>query len=257
MTVAIAERNYHELAEQGFTVLAGVIGEDDLHRFEDQIAALVAAQLAERGLQPRHSDPFIDLFAVGGAYTDRLYKLLERLLVLQRMNVRIADGFERAGFFDRLGLQVPIVWPDIRADIPSDATRLLPVHQDYRSMQCARAYRLWIPLRPSNEELGSMCVFPGTHRQGPVPHELSDPRAPHIAPARYRECERVVFDLPAGDAVLLDPLLFHASVPNRSWRTKFTLMIQMQDLATMIDPDDGSYGAFDQAMSARVAAKQR
>ena len=75
-------------------------------------------------------------------------------------------------------------------------------------MRCGKAYRMWIPLRPSSEELGTMCAYPGSHRQGPVPHDLSDPLTPKIDPERYRDCEKVVFELPAGDGVLIDPLLF-------------------------------------------------
>lgn len=253
MKIVLTEQSLAELDERGFTVLPELLSAGEVARFEQDIATLVEAQLNELGLEPLHADPFVDLFAVGGAYTKRFYELLERLLVLQQMSVGIAGSLEEAGFFVRRKIAVPIVWPDIRADIPEDSDRSLPVHQDYRSMRCARAYRLWIPLRPSNAELGSMCVYPETHRLGPVAHNLTDPRKPHISPDLYRGCERIVFDLPSGDAVLLDPLLFHASVPNRSQRTKFTLMIQIQDLAAMIDPRDSGYSVFEAAVSARAA----
>jgi len=255
MTVNVGKQHLAELDENGFTVIGGAVGQDHLAQFEQQIAELVAAQVAALGFRPRHRDPFVDLFTVGGAYTSRLFSLLERLLVLHQISAAIADDFGREGFFEHAGIKVPLVWPDIRADMPGDATRLLPVHQDYKSMQCKTAYRLWIPLRQANEKFGSMCAYVGTHRQGPVPHELGDPLSPQIAPECYRDCERVVFDLPAGDAVLINPLLFHASVPNRSRRTRFTLMIQIQDLATMIDPGRAGFGAFGQATSARQAAE--
>lgn len=250
-------RAFTELERDGFTVLRGLIAPDDLARFEQQIAALTASQLAALDLSPRHDDPFIDLFSTGGAYTSRLYQLLERLAILQDISVRIGGTLREMGFFDWSHMSVPLVWPDIRADLPGKTDLLLPVHQDFGSMQCQNAYRLWIPLRHSNAETGTMCVYPGTHRQGPVEHDLSDPLKPKVDPSRYNEAEKIVFDLPAGDGVLIDPLLFHASVPNQSRRTKFTLMIQLQDLATMINPQDGEsrFSVFGKVNAVRAAAR--
>jgi len=257
MAAIVTEDHLAELQSQGYAVLPGLVGQDELLRFEQQIEALTLSQLSALKLVPQHQDAFIDVFSVGGAYASRLYQLLERLAVLQEVSARIAGAMARAGFFEWSRMSVPLVWPDIRADIPGNVEQLLPVHQDFGSMQCRNAYRLWIPLRPSNAKLGTMCVYPGTHKQGPVEHDVSDPLRPTIDQARYHEKEKVVFDLPAGDGVLINPLLFHASVPNQSERTKFTLMVQLQDFATMISPQDekSPYGILGRVSSVRAAAR--
>jgi hypothetical protein len=191
-------------------------------------------------------DPFIALFQRGGRYADRLYKLLEKLHIFNQITVDVAERLRAGGFFQWGDIRVPLVWPDIRADLPdhdepllADQTDVpLPVHQDFGSTKCHRAWRLWIPLRPSNVHTGSMRVYIGTHKKGVLPHNLDNPLRPFIEPHHYAGYEPLVLDLPAGDGVLLDPLVLHASVPNRSDRVKFTLMIQVQDLASMSDPDD-------------------
>jgi ectoine hydroxylase-related dioxygenase (phytanoyl-CoA dioxygenase family) len=105
-------------------------------------------------------------------------------------------------------------------------------------MQCTRAWRLWIALRPASEYLGTMAIYPGTHRSGVIFHNVEDKSKPVIDPAIYAGIDPVVLDLPAGEGVLINPLCLHASVPNRSDRTKFTLLVQVQDIAAVIDPDD-------------------
>lgn len=252
-----SELAFAELQNDGYTVLRDLVRQEDLVRFEQQIEALTSSQLSALKLTPLHRDPFIDVFNVGGAYTNRLYQLLERLAILQEVSVGIGGTLKQMGLFHWSRMAIPLVWPDIRADIPGEADRLLPVHQDYGSMQCQNAYRLWIPLRPSSPQFGTMCVYPGTHKQGPVEHDLSDALKPKIAQDRYDESTKVVFDLPAGDGVLIDPLLFHASVPNQSDRTKFTLMVQVQDLATMINPRDeqGRFSVFSKVTAVRAAAR--
>jgi hypothetical protein len=257
MPTMINELHFAELEDQGYTVLRALVWQEEIRRFEQQIEALTSSQLLALKRTPVHRDPFIDVFSVGGPYTSRLYQLLERLAILQEISQRIGATMAQAGFFDWSQMTVPLVWPDIRADIPGDADQLLPVHQDYGSMLCETAYRLWIPLRPSNAETGTMCVYPGTHKQGPVTHDLSDPLRPKLDQGRYSESEKIVFDLPAGDGVLINPLLFHASVPNRSDRTKFTLMVQLQDFATMINPQDeqSHYGILSHVSAVRAAAR--
>jgi ectoine hydroxylase-related dioxygenase (phytanoyl-CoA dioxygenase family) len=226
------------LERSGYIVIERLLQRKEIEDFEAAIARFSEAQIRALGLARQAPEAFIDVFARGGSYAARIYQLMERLFVLHRISSRIGDLLEDSGFLDWAGIEVPLIWPDIRADIPNDSARTLPVHQDFASMQCQRAWRLWIPLRPASAATGSMIVYPGTHKRGPVPHSLKDPLKPCVEPSHYAGVEGVVIDLPAGDAVLMNPLLFHASVPNRSQRTKFTLMVQVQDYATVIDPDN-------------------
>lgn len=253
-----------ELEQDGMVVLRDLLDYDDLCDFEAAISAFCQSQSAK--LKPAETkDPFINVFARGGYYAIRVYKLLERLFVLHRMSLRVAERLRSGGFFDWAGIKVPLVWPDVRADLPQQTGIVLPqqygasvpVHQDYGSTKCHTAWALWVPLRPANVERGSMLVYKSTHKRGPVAHNLEDPLRPYIEPHHYAGLDPIVFDLPAGDGVLMSPLVFHASVPNRSPWVKFTLLIQIQDLATMTDPDDTGdrLAIFEQTLAAKDRAR--
>ena len=45
-------------------------------------------------------------------------------------------------------------------------------------------------------------------------------------------------ELPAGDGVIFNPWLVHGSVANQSQRTKWVLLLQVQDLAAFVNPDE-------------------
>lgn len=257
MSSSHLEIDFKGLDTDGYTILRGLVMPNEIREFEAVIESLVRSQLSVLDLKPRHADPFIDVFSVGGKYTDRLYKLMERMFILQRIGVRLGDVLQSSGFYKWSQIEIPLVWPDIRADIPGDSDRLLPVHQDFKSTMCERAWRLWIPLRPSNTENGTMCVYKGTHKLGVVEHNTDNPRRPFVEEKYYKNAERIVMDIAAGDAVIINPLILHASLPNKSQRSKFTLMMQVQDLASMIHPEvaGNSYGTFIRVSATRENAE--
>jgi hypothetical protein len=259
------EVNTSELDRSGIVVLRNVLTQADITDFEAAISEFCASQLRKLKIKPEAADPFIDVFNRGGAYAHRVYKLLEKLFVLHRMSVDIAERLKSSGFFDWAGIKVGLVWPDIRADLPNQTDEvlsnqygpLLPVHQDYGSTKCRAAWRLWIPLRPANIQRGSMLVYEGTHKRGPIAHNIENPLRPYVEPHHYAGIDPVILDLPAGDGALINPLVLHASVPNRSDSVKFTLMIQIQDMMTMADPDDehDELAILERTVSARDRAR--
>ena len=87
-----------KLEDDGFCALGRVISQKDLEEFEAQVARFSEAQIQATGTEPRAAESFIDVFSRGGAYTDRIYKLLERLQVLQAMSHRIGEDLEASGF---------------------------------------------------------------------------------------------------------------------------------------------------------------
>jgi len=102
-----------------------------------------------------------------------------------------------------------------------------------------------------------MVVYPGTHKSGALPHNLDNPLIPYVEEKHYAGVEGVTFEIEAGDAVLMNPLVLHASVPNRSSRTKFTLMIQIQDYLSVLHPEDKGTQLASLQSVAKVRAKAR
>lgn len=233
-----SEIDYEKLTEDGFVVLRDLIDDARLEAFEEKVDVLGAAACRRLGIEPEAGEPFIDLTRRGGEYWSQFYELLERLFVLEQMNVDVGEFLQESGFLDWAEFEAPVIWPDVRADPPDDETLLLRVHQDFASTRCHRAWRLWVPLRRADEHHGSMRVFAGTHSSGLLPHSMDDPRYPEVPREHWEDARSVVLELPAGDGVLFHPLLLHESVPNRSDRMKFTLLLQVQDLTTVCHPED-------------------
>jgi Phytanoyl-CoA dioxygenase (PhyH) len=246
-----------QLNENGYVIIPDVVKAAEVLEFEAMIGSFASSQAPKLGIAESDTELFIDVFRKGGPYTDRIYILMERMFILQRITARIGEELNESGFLQWAGIQVPLIWPDIRADIPNDSERVLPVHQDFASTFSERAWRFWIALRPSNALTGTMMVYPGTHSAGPYAHNLDNPLSPFVEPKYYAGRRGVVLEVESGCGVLINPLLLHASVPNRSKRTKFTLMIQVQDYNSVLHPDDSAnaLSLFQSISSARAKAR--
>lgn len=251
--------NTGQLEENGYVIVPDVVSCAEISEFESMVTSFAISQAKKLGISGNGSELFIDVFRTGGAYTERIYMLMERMFILQKITTRLGEELDQSGFLAWAGIQVPLIWPDIRADVPDDNERVLPVHQDFGSTFSERAWRFWIALRPSNAFTGSMLVYPGTHKGGPRAHNLDNPLKPYVEPRHYAGTNGVVLEVNKGDGVIINPLLLHASVPNQSHQTKFTLMIQIQDYNSVLHPNDGTsaLSLFQVISSVRAQARAR
>jgi hypothetical protein len=240
-----------ELTARGYTRVPRLLDSDSLREFEGVVSAAARALARRRGIAESSHEPLIDLMKRGGQHRVRLFGMLKQLFVVQRMSVTIGDRLAAGGFLSWAGIEAPAIWPTLRVDLPDEGTYLLPMHQDYGSMHCHRAWRVWIALRDLDVHHGTMRMVPGSHTRGCLPHDTSDPNYPRVLPSLYEGQPIVELTVRAGDAILFNPLLLHESVPNRSERIKFVLLLQVQDASTLADPDDPKDALYD---FARIAA---
>ena len=241
MSGRIANLDFDRLEQAGFAVLNGLIQPEELASFEQDIAVVGDKLAAQRGIKRRSEEAIADVLVAAGPQRAMLFEHIKRLFSLARLSVEIGTALEQAGLFRRGGIAVPIVWPTLRADLPGEATYELPLHQDYATTRCRTAWRMWIPLRAVDRHHGTMEVIPGSHTRGPYPYLLgAEPASPSID--RRELMERGLtpqsLELPAGDGVIFSPWLVHGSVPNRSRRTKWVLLLHVQDLAAFVNPNE-------------------
>jgi hypothetical protein len=232
--------DFPRLELDGFAILPGLIQGPELARFEQDIARVGDALAAQRGIPRTSGETIADVLRQAGRHRAMLFDHIKRLFSLARVSVEIGAALEEAGLFRHGGIEVPIVWPTLRADLPGEATYFLPLHQDYATTRCRTAYRLWIPLRDADRHFGSMDVAPGSHRQGPYQYEHEGAASLSIERDELtrRGLKTETLELPAGDGVLFNPWLVHGSVANQSPRTKWVLLLHVQDLATFVNPDE-------------------
>lgn len=94
-----------------------------------------------------------------------------------------------------------------------------PPHQDaYYAKSDATLWSAWIPLGDCPLELGPLAVWPGSHRQGLLPHGDSGITPTALAGARWAASA-----MPCGDALLLQHQTAHRALPNRSDQPRLSI----------------------------------
>jgi hypothetical protein len=239
MTTRIASLDLSALERDGFAVLSALVRPQELAGFEHDIELAGETLARQRGIARQSSEAIADVLKTAGRHRAMLFDHVKRLFVLERLSVEIGTALEQAGLFRHAGIAVPIVWPTLRADLPGESTYVLPLHQDYATTRCGTAWRLWIPLRDVDRHHGTMEVVPGSHRAGPFRYG-DGPALPSIDRDELmsRGLTPQCLDCAAGDGVIFSPWLVHGSVPNRSLRTKWVLLLHVQDLAAFVNPDE-------------------
>jgi Phytanoyl-CoA dioxygenase (PhyH) len=242
MAPRIANLDFDRLERDGFTVLQGLVSPQELAGFERDIATVGEQLAAQRGVERRFAEAIADVLVAAGPHRAMLFDHIKKLFSLARLSTEIGTALEQAGLFHRAGIAVPIVWPTLRGDLPGEGTYELPLHQDYATTRCRAAWRMWIPLRDVDRHHGTMEVIPGSHRGAPYSYFAGPAGALGIDPREVaqRGLSTQSLELSAGDGVIFNPWLVHGSVPNRSHRTKWVLLLHVQDLTTFVNPDQPS-----------------
>ena len=249
------------LDRDGYVVLPGLIGPADLAEFERCIAAVGDRLAAARNVAVADAEPIAAVLKAAGRHRSMLFDHVKRLWVIERLAGEVGRWLETAGLFAHSRIEVPVLWPTLKADLPGETEYAFPLHQDYATTRSRTAWRLWIPLRDANAERGTMRVAVGSHRHGPYRYVGMDTTYPHVAEnelARHG-FELVALDVAAGTGVLFDPRIIHGSVPNKSAVTKWVMLLHLQDLAGFPDPSnpDDSMRQFLDLTEAKNAAERR
>jgi hypothetical protein len=240
VTGRITGFDWEQLERDGFVAMPNLVRQDELATFERDIALAGERLAIQRGVERRSDEPIADVLKAAGPRRSMLFDHIKRLFVLERLSVEIGVALEQAGLFRRSGIEAPIVWPTLRADLPGEFTYVVPLHQDYATTRCRTAWRLWIPLRAVDRHHGTMEVAPGSHRTGAFPYITEGVSQPQIERRELdqRGLSTQILEMPAGGGVIFNPRLVHASVPNASQRTKWVLLLHIQDLAGFVNPND-------------------
>lgn len=120
---------------------------------------------------------------------------------------------------------------DVRVDHPYEDERLFPWHQDYPVIQDSEdALVYWIPLRDVEEQDGCLNIAPGSHKLGVLPQRArckdDGPSVPLPDWSILSRFPRIRVPMQAGDVLVFNTLMQHASGANRSDRARWTLQIR-------------------------------
>ncbi len=112
---------------------------------------------------------------------------------------------------------------------PPEKGSAFPMHQDqpyfpHANHTMAAAI---IHLSDATSDMGCFCVYPGTHKLGPLP--TVHPRSHYLDPATYSIEKATPLPAKRGDVIIFHYLLVHGSDINRSAQTRKTVLIQFRD----------------------------
>jgi ectoine hydroxylase-related dioxygenase (phytanoyl-CoA dioxygenase family) len=113
---------------------------------------------------------------------------------------------------------------------PPEKGSPFPMHQDYPYFPHRDHSMIAVILHFDDApvEKGCVCVYPGTHKLGPLPSEGADH---HVSTETYPISGATTIEAKAGDALFFHYLLVHGSGVNVSDEPRTTLLIQLRDPA--------------------------
>jgi hypothetical protein len=245
------------LEQDGFATLNDMVSVDNLRVFETEIASISEHFAGSLGVPSAQDSGLIEVFRQGGNLRKVLYGTIQGLPSVRRITDSAVDRLRSSGILDSRKIGLPSILTNLRIDLPNEDQYLLPMHQDYASMRSQNALRLWLPLRDVDAEAGTIYIVRGSHGLGHLPHDLNNPMNPYVHNSSFDSETRELIEMSAGSGLFFDMFLLHQSVPNVSHRIKFVLVVTIQDLLQMANPDDPEdmIGRFFHIHSARTKAR--
>ena len=133
----------------------------------------------------------------------------------------------------QLGLTCPVVstYPEVRTDFPGDTQYMQQFHQDWPYAQTSsNAITIWTALHDVTQEDGALNVIKGSHRRGLMPTKVErHPRKFLVEPSSIEADSIAVETCRAGQSILFDQHLVHASGRNQSNAVRITFQIRLAD----------------------------
>ncbi|WP_168122143.1 phytanoyl-CoA dioxygenase family protein [Paenibacillus sp. HB172176] len=220
----IAEKNVDFYKKNGYLLVRGVFNEEEVDAMREAVEGIIQrAALANQDQNHAWQGEFIPS------------QQLKKLVLKGFHDVHYHDAaFTRAVVHPNMvAVLRAVIGPNVQLHHskmlvkPPENGAAFPMHQDYpyfpheqHSMLAASVH-----LDDADMENGCLCVVPGSHKQGPLPHVgkhyLNHKEHPISSgtpcPAR------------AGDVLFFNYLTIHGSEPNRSSRTRRNVLFQYRD----------------------------
>lgn len=145
-------------------------------------------------------------------------RLSPRLWAIARQP-RLREALEAALGHTELFLHMP---PVARFVVPGNTHAKVPPHQDLSYNKHMSGFvTVWTPLVPIDGDCGGLLVYEGSADK---PELLDDAtRKFWFKPLPIEGYTPVQFTMDVGDVVLLNPMVIHGSMPNRSGRIRYSI----------------------------------
>jgi len=227
-------------AEYGVFLARGMFTAHDYAPIHRDLRRLIELKMRQTGIEEepesdglsRFDDGFTQLNRASREYGGTIYNAARRVTPVNELAVHpkltgVARGLMNSETLISNGIIA------VRTDQPNEDTFLFEWHQDYPFIQDSEdGVVFWLALHDVDETNGWLRLIPGSHKLGVLPVNVTDPQGAGASRAHSMEiADTSVADsmaalnapVPMGDVLVFNTLLLHASNPNRSTRTRWTI----------------------------------
>jgi phytanoyl-CoA hydroxylase len=225
---------------QGFVIVPGLFGPDTVARMRAEADAMLERVVATGNTVEA---------TWGGSWREQLIDVSrdaqpvspDRLVAMAAAVSSIHDVQYHSAYFMRViiderltGAVAQLIGDDVQLHHtkyhvkPPGVGAPFPMHQDYPYFphESHTMLAAAIHIDAADVENGCLCVVPGSHRLGPLPHQTD---GSHFLPLDEWPLERAVTcEANEGDVLFLNYLTVHGSYVNRSTRPRRLLLVQMR-----------------------------
>lgn len=220
----LTKQQIDQYCEEGYLLVSGIFDEAELDELEREFDGIVARRLAGK----------TEADATWAGDWQKQYDVPMQLIHAHDVQLYSA-AWARALLSERLAevFSALIGSPNVQLhhtklfQKPPERGSAFPMHQDYPYFPHEKHTMMAgiIHLSEATEEMGCVCVYPGTHKLGPIAtHERN-----HLDPEEYPVEGAVQCPARRGDVVLFNYLTVHGSGVNRSEKVRKTVLVQVRD----------------------------
>jgi phytanoyl-CoA hydroxylase len=211
-------------AEDGYYIARGVFSGDELKALETDFDRIVNQMLASgEHVNARWGGPEMERMGT------------QQMVVLHTHNVQqYSASWARAFYSDKfLEVATSILGPDVVLhhsklfQKPSEEGAPFPMHQDWTYFPTVKDSMIAgiIHISDATDEMGCLRVYPGSHKLGRVADTSGQNESELLG--QYPLSGATPLEAQPGDVVFFHYFTLHGSMPNRSPRTRKTVLVQL------------------------------
>jgi ectoine hydroxylase-related dioxygenase (phytanoyl-CoA dioxygenase family) len=127
----------------------------------------------------------------------------------------------------------------LRVDVPFDLREMTLWHQDFYYVKgSVDVVTFYMPLNDLDYLGGALSICPGSHKLGPLPHDLKWGKKSY--PSYAGSLASMCCELAAGSALVFNSLLLHQTNPNYSELVNFNIQYRVSDKQYLHNPQMGN-----------------
>lgn len=226
-----------QYAEHGYAILRGAVEPAAMETLSRNFLGLVS-ELSGRTFTSAHTPELARFLNEHKELQSRVYDDIRKpqWLVDFARAPRVVAGVNRLLGGAPLGVMRKIPF---RIDAPLETTQFAVWHQDQFYVRGnLDIVTAWIPLQDTEFIHGCLAVMPGSHRLGPLPHDVQVLGKRHFPSGIFGREIRLV-ELRGGDALVFHSCLLHSSGLNFSDVIRFSVQPRYSRLDQPTDPGMG------------------